>query len=100
MQTVFGNMYVFVCACALDRPVFGRFTTNTFQDKVLCYPTTYLIGDNGIPIEIIAGAVSLDELLAKINNAVKVRNTIEANLTTNRKAIIVCLVVFVIVEVA
>jgi len=39
--------------------------------KVLCYPSTFLIGLNGMPIEIIAGSVNLETILEKLNKAIK-----------------------------
>ncbi|XP_017276562.1 UBX domain-containing protein 4 isoform X2 [Kryptolebias marmoratus] len=34
---------------------------------VVCIPSSFFIGDNGIPLEVIAGSVSPDELLKRIN---------------------------------
>uniref|UniRef100_H3CMK8 UBX domain-containing protein 4 n=1 Tax=Tetraodon nigroviridis TaxID=99883 RepID=H3CMK8_TETNG len=34
---------------------------------VVCVPSTFFIGDNGIPLEVIAGSVSADELMGRIN---------------------------------
>ncbi|XP_013881572.1 UBX domain-containing protein 4 [Austrofundulus limnaeus] len=35
---------------------------------VVCIPSSFFIGENGIPLEVIAGCVSPDELLQRINN--------------------------------
>lgn len=34
---------------------------------VVCVPSTFFIGDNGIPLEVIAGSVSSDELIGRIH---------------------------------
>ncbi|XP_037542150.1 UBX domain-containing protein 4 isoform X2 [Nematolebias whitei] len=34
---------------------------------VVCIPSSFFIGDNGIPLEVVAGSVSPDELLKRIN---------------------------------
>ncbi|KAL8183246.1 UNVERIFIED_CONTAM: hypothetical protein K2H54_027465, partial [Gekko kuhli] len=34
---------------------------------VVCVPSSFFIGDNGIPLEVIAGSVSAEELITRIN---------------------------------
>jgi UBX domain-containing protein 1/4 len=55
--------------------------------KILCYPTTYFIDENGIPIEIIAGIVAQDQLIDKLNKIItnfnaKKTSTIQAQATS------------------
>ena len=45
-----------------------------FVDPVVCIPSTYVIGDNGVPLEIIGGALSSEEFTAKIQAAFQVIN--------------------------
>jgi len=43
---------------------------------ITCYPTTYLIGNNGgTPIRIISGNVSKEELISKLENAIDFHNS-------------------------
>ncbi|KAM4609215.1 UBX domain-containing protein 4 isoform 2-T2 [Polymixia lowei] len=35
---------------------------------VVCIPSSFFIGENGIPLEVIAGSVSAEELMKRINN--------------------------------
>ena len=42
------------------------------SDPVLIIPMTYCIGNNGTPIEILAGFTEENNLLEKLQNAVKV----------------------------
>ena len=64
--------------CTAKINSFRKFS-EPFLDKVLCYPSTFLIGLNGMPIEIIAGSVNLETILEKLNKAIKVmeRNVFE-----------------------
>nr|XP_006117113.1 UBX domain-containing protein 4 isoform X2 [Pelodiscus sinensis] len=45
---------------------------------VVCIPSSFFIGDNGIPLEVIAGSVSAEELIARIHK-VKQANTTSEN---------------------
>uniref|UniRef100_A0A8C0H412 UBX domain-containing protein 4 n=1 Tax=Chelonoidis abingdonii TaxID=106734 RepID=A0A8C0H412_CHEAB len=36
-------------------------------DPVVCIPSSFFIGDNGIPLEVIAGSVSAEELITRIH---------------------------------
>ncbi|XP_063789828.1 UBX domain-containing protein 4 [Pseudophryne corroboree] len=56
---------------------------------VVCVPSSFFIGENGIPLEVIAGSIAAEELIAKITK-VKQMNTgkndrlpEDANLSTN-----------------
>uniref|UniRef100_A0A7N6BN97 UBX domain-containing protein 4 n=1 Tax=Anabas testudineus TaxID=64144 RepID=A0A7N6BN97_ANATE len=42
---------------------------------VVCIPSSFFIGDNGIPLEVIAGNVSADELMKRIDRVKQVRLT-------------------------
>ncbi|NXA60412.1 UBXN4 protein, partial [Mohoua ochrocephala] len=37
------------------------------QNPVVCVPSSFFIGDNGIPLEVIAGSVSVEELVTRIH---------------------------------
>lgn len=60
--------------------------------KILCYPTTYFIDENGVPIEVIAGSLSLDQLLHKLNkiitefNAKKIPSNHEEEVTVSTES--------------
>jgi hypothetical protein len=41
-------------------------------DSVNTYPTTYLIGNNGRPLEVIVGSVTEEGLLARIQKGIDV----------------------------
>ncbi|NWW87286.1 UBXN4 protein, partial [Rhynochetos jubatus] len=43
---------------------------------VVCVPSSFFIGDNGIPLEVIAGSVSVDELVTRIHR-VKQMHTVK-----------------------
>lgn len=49
--------------------------TTTKKDPVTVQPTTYLIGTNGSALEVIAGAVSSDELIVKMSHAIEKHTT-------------------------
>ncbi|NXW34057.1 UBXN4 protein, partial [Phaetusa simplex] len=36
-------------------------------DPVVCVPSSFFIGDNGIPLEVIAGSISVEELVTRIH---------------------------------
>uniref|UniRef100_A0A8C5SQ66 UBX domain-containing protein 4 n=1 Tax=Laticauda laticaudata TaxID=8630 RepID=A0A8C5SQ66_LATLA len=40
---------------------------------VVCIPSSFFIGDNGIPLEVIAGSVSAEELIARIHKVKQVK---------------------------
>uniref|UniRef100_A0A8C2WW58 UBX domain-containing protein 4 n=1 Tax=Cyclopterus lumpus TaxID=8103 RepID=A0A8C2WW58_CYCLU len=42
---------------------------------VVCVPSSFFIGENGIPLEVIAGSVSAEELMKRINRVKQVRLT-------------------------
>ena len=50
-----------------------RLCLNTFEDPVVCVPSSFFIGENGIPLEVIAGSVSAEELLKRITKVQQVR---------------------------
>ena len=69
----------FTQICILKRLIFDN---NFFMlliyysfwiDSVNTYPTTYLIGNNGRPLEVIVGVVSEEGLLSRIQKAVDVK---------------------------
>ena len=37
-----------------------------YKDPVVCIPTSFFIGENGIPLEVIAGSMSAEELVKRI----------------------------------
>lgn len=39
----------------------------------MCVPSSFFIGDNGIPLEVIAGSVSAEELIARIHKVKQVK---------------------------
>ncbi|KAK0144087.1 UBX domain-containing protein 4 [Merluccius polli] len=39
---------------------------NIIEDPVVCIPSSFFIGENGIPLEVVAGSVSAEELLKRI----------------------------------
>lgn len=41
-------------------------------DPVVCVPSSFFIGDNGIPLEVIAGSVSAEELVTRIHKVKQV----------------------------
>lgn len=41
-------------------------------DPVVCVPSSFFIGDNGIPLEVIAGSVSVEELVTRIHKVKQV----------------------------
>uniref|UniRef100_A0A8C0H3Y7 UBX domain-containing protein 4 n=1 Tax=Chelonoidis abingdonii TaxID=106734 RepID=A0A8C0H3Y7_CHEAB len=43
-------------------------------DPVVCIPSSFFIGDNGIPLEVIAGSVSAEELITRIHKVKQVTN--------------------------
>uniref|UniRef100_A0A8B9RXM7 UBX domain-containing protein 4 n=1 Tax=Accipiter nisus TaxID=211598 RepID=A0A8B9RXM7_9AVES len=45
-------------------------------DPVVCVPSSFFIGDNGIPLEVIAGSVSVEELVTRIRK-VKQMHTVK-----------------------
>ncbi|NWX98771.1 UBXN4 protein, partial [Nothoprocta ornata] len=45
-------------------------------DPVVCIPSSFFIGDNGIPLEVIAGSVSVEELVTRIQK-VKQMHTVK-----------------------
>lgn len=38
----------------------------------MCVPSSFFIGDNGIPLEVIAGSVSVEELVTRIHKVKQV----------------------------
>lgn len=44
-------------------------------DPVVCVPSSFFIGDNGIPLEVIAGSVSVEELVTRIHKVKQVMLT-------------------------
>ncbi|KAG7280167.1 hypothetical protein CRUP_037751 [Coryphaenoides rupestris] len=40
--------------------------TQQCSDPVVCVPSSFFIGENGIPLEVVAGSVSAEELLKRI----------------------------------
>ncbi|NXE45107.1 UBXN4 protein, partial [Casuarius casuarius] len=51
-------------------------------DPVVCVPSSFFIGDNGIPLEVIAGSVSVEELVTRIHK-VKQMHTIKGQSLEN-----------------
>ncbi|XP_071666848.1 UBX domain-containing protein 4 isoform X1 [Patagioenas fasciata] len=49
---------------------------STPKDPVVCVPSSFFIGDNGIPLEVIAGSVSVEELVTRIHK-VKQMHTVK-----------------------
>ncbi|NWH53376.1 UBXN4 protein, partial [Fregata magnificens] len=49
---------------------------------VVCVPSSFFIGDNGIPLEVIAGSVSVDELVTRIHK-VKQMHTVKGQPSEN-----------------
>ncbi|XP_003961735.2 UBX domain-containing protein 4 isoform X1 [Takifugu rubripes] len=45
---------------------------------VVCVPSTFFIGDNGIPLEVIAGSVSANDLMGRINRVKQMHNQASA----------------------
>uniref|UniRef100_A0A8C0F647 UBX domain-containing protein 4 n=1 Tax=Bubo bubo TaxID=30461 RepID=A0A8C0F647_BUBBB len=45
---------------------------------VVCVPSSFFIGDNGIPLEVIAGSVSVEELVSRIHKVKQVTLVISA----------------------
>lgn len=43
------------------------------EDPVVCVPSSFFIGENGIPLEVIAGSVSAEELMKRINRVKQVQ---------------------------
>uniref|UniRef100_A0A8B9EUZ1 UBX domain-containing protein 4 n=1 Tax=Amazona collaria TaxID=241587 RepID=A0A8B9EUZ1_9PSIT len=41
-------------------------------DPVVCVPSSFFIGDNGIPLEVIAGSISVEELVTRIQKVKQV----------------------------
>lgn len=41
-------------------------------DPVVCIPSSFFIGENGIPLEVIAGSVSAEELMKRIEKVKQV----------------------------
>jgi hypothetical protein len=39
----------------------------------VCVPSSFFIGDSGIPLEVIAGSISADELVTRIHKVRQVR---------------------------
>ena len=39
----------------------------------MCVPSSFFIGDSGIPLEVIAGSISADELVTRIHKVRQVR---------------------------
>ncbi|NXV99101.1 UBXN4 protein, partial [Fregetta grallaria] len=46
------------------------------ENPVVCVPSSFFIGDNGIPLEVIAGSVSVEELVTRIHK-VKQMHTVK-----------------------
>uniref|UniRef100_A0A8C8FHA0 UBX domain-containing protein 4 n=1 Tax=Oncorhynchus tshawytscha TaxID=74940 RepID=A0A8C8FHA0_ONCTS len=42
---------------------------------VVCIPSSFFIGENGIPLEVVAGSVSAEELMKRIDKVKQVKNT-------------------------
>lgn len=45
-----------------------EFSLNLWSDQLVPVPSLFFIGENGVPLEIIAGTVAADDLVSKINN--------------------------------
>lgn len=43
-----------------------------WSDPVVCVPSVFFIGQNGMPLELVGGAVSVDEFVRKTNTAFEV----------------------------
>uniref|UniRef100_A0A3Q1EJN5 UBX domain-containing protein 4 n=1 Tax=Acanthochromis polyacanthus TaxID=80966 RepID=A0A3Q1EJN5_9TELE len=48
-------------------------STPMFEDPVVCIPASFFIGENGIPLEVIAGSVPAEELMKRINRVKQVQ---------------------------
>ena len=51
----------------------GRLCLNIIEDPVVCVPSSFFIGENGIPLEVVAGSVSAEELLKRITKVQQVK---------------------------
>ncbi|XP_069472642.1 UBX domain-containing protein 4 isoform X2 [Ambystoma mexicanum] len=49
---------------------------------VVCIPSSFFIGDNGVPLEVIAGSMSTDELVNRIDK-VKQMHTVKSDVSTD-----------------
>ncbi|XP_072274209.1 UBX domain-containing protein 4 [Pyxicephalus adspersus] len=50
---------------------------------VVCVPSSFFIGDNGIPLEVIAGSISAEELIGKITKVKQMHKGDDDELPTN-----------------
>ena len=51
----------------------ARLCLNIIEDPVVCVPSSFFIGENGIPLEVVAGSVSAEDLLKRITKVQQVR---------------------------
>ena len=57
---------------------FIKYKTNLKnKDKTESFPTTYFIGIDGQPLELLAGSVNEDELFSKIQKAIEVEQKVK-----------------------
>ncbi|NXU52249.1 UBXN4 protein, partial [Turnix velox] len=54
-------------AIKIDTKRFELFLFCLLQYPVVCVPSSFFIGENGIPLEVIAGSVSVEELITRIH---------------------------------
>ena len=68
----------------------ARLCLNIIEDPVVCVPSSFFIGENGIPLEVVAGSVSAEDLLKRITKVQQVRGV--AKVAKYRKYTILVLV--------
>uniref|UniRef100_A0A665W5V5 UBX domain-containing protein 4 n=1 Tax=Echeneis naucrates TaxID=173247 RepID=A0A665W5V5_ECHNA len=54
---------------------------------VVCIPSSFFIGENGTPLEVIAGSVSAEELKKRINRVKQEKSTIESEISCNDETV-------------
>ena len=42
----------------------------------MCIPVTYFIGENGFPLEVVGGCLSVDEFVSKASKALEVKTSL------------------------
>lgn len=53
------------------------FLNELVKDPVVCIPSSFFIGVSGVPLEVIAGSLSPDDLMKRINKVKKVNAACE-----------------------
>lgn len=62
------NCKMFSQICMFFIFVLFQIHNNSFSDPVIVVPSTYFIDNNGVPIEIVAGALDADAFMTKLKN--------------------------------